>query len=176
MKSDTELMRDYLDGDQASLGEFYARHRENLARMVARKYCRGDINSGYDYAQDGFIRLIERISEFDIGLPPYPWLMTITIRLAIDGQRRASRMKPLGSAWGPCVMPEAVTEVTDLCVRVQEVVAQIHPRYVPAVTVVYLLGLSYAEAAGRLGIPINTLRTYCRRGLKQLRACFKNAA
>jgi RNA polymerase sigma-70 factor (ECF subfamily) len=40
-----------------------------------------------------------------------------------------------------------------------------------AITGAYLDGLSYAELAARAGIPLNTMRTWLRRGLVALREC-----
>jgi len=37
----------------------------------------------------------------------------------------------------------------------------------------YVMGLSYAELAARHAVPINTMRTWLRRGLQQLRECME---
>ena len=39
------------------------------------------------------------------------------------------------------------------------------------ITGAYLLGRTYSDIAGRLGVPLNTLRTWLRRGLITLREC-----
>lgn len=44
-----------------------------------------------------------------------------------------------------------------------------------AIRLAYIEGCSYQELAERFAIPLNTIRTWLRRGLQQLRECFENA-
>lgn len=55
--------------------------------------------------------------------------------------------------------------------RVAECFDRLEPDRAAAVRGAYLQGLSYADLAVRHAVPLNTMRTWLRRGLLNLREC-----
>ena len=57
--------------------------------------------------------------------------------------------------------------------RISDCFDTLEPARAAAVRGAYLDGLSYAELAERHDIPLNTVRTWLRRGLLRLRECLE---
>ena len=71
-------------GDQCALGEFFARHRERLRRMVRLRLDRrlqGRIDPD-DVLQEAFVDAARRLTEFAANrpMPPFLWLRFLTMQ------------------------------------------------------------------------------------------------
>ena len=67
--------------------------------------------------------------------------------------------------------PEQSAINTDDGNRIDECMQQLKPERAEAVRRAYVEGESYNELADRLGVPLNTVRTWLRRSLLALRDC-----
>ncbi|MGK8233050.1 sigma-70 family RNA polymerase sigma factor [Roseovarius sp. MS2] len=67
--------------------------------------------------------------------------------------------------------PEQVALARSEAGRIQRCLEELEQERRQAITGAYLDGLSYAELAARADIPLNTMRTWLRRGLAALREC-----
>ncbi len=75
-----EAVRAVLGGDHNAFSrvvELYQRRLFGLALMITR-----DASGAEEVAQDAFVRAFVHLDAYDEGHPFYPWLSTITVRLA----------------------------------------------------------------------------------------------
>ena len=103
------------------------------------------------------------------------WLITIARNTAID-RLRARRLHDdvedyHGGIAAPGGNPEHIAVARSEAGRIQSCLEELEQDRRTAITGAYLDGLSYAELATRAGIPLNTMRTWLRRGLAALREC-----
>ncbi len=69
--------------------------------------------------------------------------------------------------------PEQSAINTDDGNRIEDCMRQLKPERADAVRRAYVEGESYGELAERLGVPLNTVRTWLRRSLLALRDCLR---
>jgi RNA polymerase sigma-70 factor, ECF subfamily len=106
---------------------------------------------------------------------PMTWLIAIARNHAID-KLRAQRpghtdLDDAPEISDPAMSPEDVAINTSEGGRIAHCLDQLQPEKADAVKRAYVDGESYNELAERLGVPINTIRTWLRRSLLQLRDC-----
>lgn len=102
------------------------------------------------------------------------WLIVVARNLALDRARRHSRSRtdPLSAAGDLpdlAPSPEDAAQAECLRARVAVCLGALAPRDAEAVVAAYVHGESYADLATRFGVPLNTMRTNLRRGLRKIR-------
>lgn len=129
-----------------------------------------------DALQETFAKIWRNASQFQATeQSPMSWLIAVARNCAIDRLRqRNPDSLPLDNAnelpdSGPD--PESAAAAGDLSRRLQECLSGLEPPRGAAIAAAYAEGYSYQELAGRYAIPLNTIRTWLRRGLLQLREC-----
>ncbi|MEY8837682.1 sigma-70 family RNA polymerase sigma factor, partial [Cribrihabitans sp. XS_ASV171] len=104
------------------------------------------------------------------------WMITVTRNTAIDALRRrrggeediADHSHRLA---GSEPSPEQAALAGDEARRIRDCFEELGDDKARAVRGAYLDGYSYAELSQQLGIPLNTIRTWLRRGLQALQEC-----
>ena len=138
-----------------------------------RRYARaltGDDGEADDLIQDTLERGLARLAQWRDGDSPRKWLFSILHNLHVDGLRRKSRRPPhvgLDSVGADQAAPAADGASGRDLDRALQLLAS-EQREV--VLLVGLEGLSYAEAAEVLAIPIGTVMSRLARGRGRLRA------
>ncbi len=89
--SDARLVDAARHGDQAAFGELVLRYEHRLARVIHR-FVR-DMDQAEDLAQETFLRVYDRLDQFDSSRRFGPWLFQIGVNLTLDYLRRTSRRK-----------------------------------------------------------------------------------
>jgi len=87
--SDARLVEDARLGDQAAFGELVLRYERRLIRVIGR-FVR-DADLAEDLAQETFLRVYERLDQFDPARRFGPWLFRIGVNLTLDFLRRRKR-------------------------------------------------------------------------------------
>lgn len=111
------------------------------------------------------------------GLSPMTWLITIARNRAIDRLRAREARPGFAPAEAAVVVPspDPGPELATIRSQQQSLLAacldELGEAQAGAVRAVYLEGLTYAELAAREGVPVNTLRSWLRRGLLRLKDC-----
>jgi RNA polymerase sigma-70 factor (ECF subfamily) len=136
-----------------------------------------------DLVQDTLLRAYRAIDRFD-GRHPRAWLLTI---LRHTHYNRIRKQQPLLLADGESaerVLEQAATaapssEEVALAEQFEPVVAralaELPAEFRVAIDLVDLQGLSYAQAAARLGIPQGTVMSRLHRGRRRIRATLDEA-
>jgi RNA polymerase sigma-70 factor (ECF subfamily) len=136
-----------------------------------------DREQARDALQVTFVRIWNRAATFDPARGTAgAWMVQIARHHAIDLLRQRKRRAE--------VQPEEFQDIADpgptaerqLVIRddvrkLMECLGKLEPRKAEAVRMSYLQGLSYAELAERMDTPLNTVRTWLRRGLAALKEC-----
>jgi len=138
-----------------------------------RRYARaltGDDGEADDLIQDTLERALARLGQWRDGDSPRKWLFSILHNLHVDGLRRKSRRPPhvgLDSVGADQSAPAADgASGRDLDRALQLLPSEQRE----VVLLVGLEGLSYAEAAEVLAIPVGTVMSRLARGRGRLRA------
>lgn len=130
-----------------------------------------------DAMQDSYVKIWRHAGRYEAnGLSPMTWLITIARNTAID-RLRATRSGHQDidtpgleiAASGPT--PEQSAVATSEAQRLIGCLDELAEDRGSAVRGAYLDGKSYAELAESFSVPLNTMRTWLRRGLIALREC-----
>lgn len=137
-----------------------------------------------DALQEVFTRIWLNAHKFDPGKGSgMSWMITIARNHAIDRLRsrkpEAKRsvgpdgdgVDPVDLLVDPAPGPEAALESRGDMQRVVECFGQLERDKSAAVKGAYLEGLSYQDLSDRFNVPLNTMRSWLRRSLLQLREC-----
>ena len=166
-------MRATQAGDAASY-EQLLRSVSPLVRALARRYCRGPVQSE-DVVQDVLLTLHRVRHTWDPRRPFTPWLAAIAARRGIDRLRREARIGRFEVsdelALETFAQPEANTESGALRAAedVAPLLAALPERQRSALEAVKLRGLSVVEAASELGQSVSALKVNVHRGIQKLR-------
>lgn len=87
--SDARLVEECRRGDQAAFGELVVRYERRLLRVIGRFIRDADIAE--DLAQETFLRVYERLEQYDASRRFGPWLFRIGVNLTLDYLRKQKR-------------------------------------------------------------------------------------
>ena len=130
-----------------------------------------------DALQDIYVKIWKRADAYQPGrVQPMTWLITIARNTAID-RLRATRKghqnidTPGLELAAPGPNPEQSAVAASEATRLSNCLDDLEADRSAAVRGAYLDGDSYADLAQRFNVPLNTMRTWLRRGLMSLREC-----
>jgi RNA polymerase sigma-70 factor (ECF subfamily) len=151
---DLELFR---SGDPDAVRMVY-RAYGGLVYAVAFKAL-GSRELAEEAAQETFVKAWRAAATFDPARELGPWLATIARRTAIDIHRREARRPTERLVEAVVVeLPDGVEDTFDVW-AVREAIDQLPPLERDVVRLQHLEGLSQAEIAARLGVPIGTIKS-----------------
>jgi RNA polymerase sigma-70 factor (ECF subfamily) len=132
-----------------------------------------------DAMQDVFTRIWLRAASYDPEKGrAMTWMITMARNHAID--RLRARPAPMGddddlnNFADPAPRMETQLIAAGEARRINDCMAELEPRHGQALRGAYLSGKSYAELASAFDVPLNTMRTWLRRGLLSLKECMKS--
>jgi RNA polymerase sigma-70 factor (ECF subfamily) len=150
-----------------------ASRRESVVRQIPRlrRYARaltGDDGEADDLIQDTLERALLRLDQWRDGDTPCKWMFSILHNLHVDGRRRRSR-RPLhvGLEDVAASSPAAAADASGCDVDRALQLLNVGQREV--LLLVGVEGLTYAETADVLDIPIGTVMSRLARGRHRLR-------
>jgi len=167
-------------GDSDAFGrivELYQRRLFGLALMMAR-----DPSGAEEIVQDAFVRAFVNLVSYDDARPFYPWISTITVRLAQNWlvQRRRVNMRE-GTELDPDLATAVVTDpLTELITdendrRLWQSVSALTSGERTAVILFYRQDMSVREIASALGVNGGTVKTLLFRARQKLRLTLGDA-
>ncbi len=148
--------------------------QQRFLRSVARQLVR-DAATADDVVQESYLRAIEEPHARPRSVRA--WLGRVVANLAHDRRRgehrRERREQEVASAAGFASpadhSPAAIAARVEMHRRLADRVLALTPAYRDVVLLHHFEGLTVAQAAQRLGLPLETARTRLRRALEQLR-------
>ncbi len=175
---ETRLLATAGTGDRAAFRELYARYRAPLFSFALRLV--GDAGAAEEVLQDTFVKIWRHASAYDARKSrPFTWAVTILRRTAIDHLRKHRRTPTLQALPGADAAPAEFSlretvrqsaEAGEDAARVREVLATLAPPQRAALELALFSTLTHAAIAARVAHPANTVKTWIRRGLLELRA------
>jgi RNA polymerase sigma-70 factor (ECF subfamily) len=129
-----------------------------------------------DAMQDSYIKIWKNADRFAVnGYSPMTWLITIARNTAIDKLRATKSTADIAdftdtiAASGPTAEGQVIAAAEAR--RVSACFNELDPDRSAAIKGAYLDGMSYTDLASKFDVPLNTMRTWLRRGLIALREC-----
>lgn len=165
------------EGDRMALRALYAATAPKLFGIVLRIL--RDRSAGEDALQEVFVRVWQRAGSYDPQAgSPLVWLAAIARHKAIDRVRqdRAARLIPAEDGFLERLADTRDGE-TDLARRdaLARCLETVEPDHRNCLVLAYCEGWSREELAARHSRPVNTIKTWLRRGLMSLRGCLEAA-
>ena len=172
----TDLLVAVAKGDQNALRAVYVRQSTRLfgsAMAILR-----DRNAAADVVQDSFLKLWQRAHQYDVTRNPQAWLDAIVRYTALDAARTRGREIPtddpmLGDGAVEFDVLAAMSSSQDNA-RLRTCLGGLEPRARQGITLAFVHGMSHPEVAGRMDLPLGTVKSLIRRGLLNLRECMSS--
>jgi RNA polymerase sigma-70 factor (ECF subfamily) len=171
--SDGELIERVGEGDRDAFDELYRRYARAVLGLALRRL--GDRGRAEDAAQDAFAAIWRSAASFDRTRGGgAPWLYTVARNAIVDGLRRSpepvaeAQDEPSGERG-----PSEQAEQAWVAWRVHRALETLPERERPVIELAYWGGLSQAEIADFLQIPLGTVKTRTRSALARLAAALE---
>lgn len=184
--SDDRLIDQAIAGDSGARQVLFERFRDSAYRAAFR--ITGRHEDALDVVQDAFIKIFERLADFQRAAGLKTWLLRIVSNRALDllRSRKVRRAAPLDSgADEPRIDPPTQRaedaaghglERSELAARIAAAVATL-PEDQRSVFTLYGSGeLTYGEIAATLGIPIGTVMSRLYHARRKLHGLLRDLA
>ncbi len=170
-------MRRVASGDQTALAELYdgsSRFVYGLALRILK-----DVGAAEEVSHDVYLQVWRQADRYqEMRGDVLAWLFTLTRSRAIDRLRSAGMTRrklhaPLEEAWSLASEadgPDEDLELSDRRKMVRAALLKLTPEQRESISIAYFQGLSHAEIAEKLGLPLGTVKTRIRQGMIALRA------
>ncbi|MBN2053828.1 sigma-70 family RNA polymerase sigma factor [bacterium] len=175
MDRDSELVGRCLSGDRKAFEQLVLAYQRKVVTVIWRIVRNRD--TALDLAQDVFLKVFQRLTQFDRRRSFSTWLHRIAVNRAIDFMR-SQRVTDVSV---DNVSEEALAPASSLSTDILEdmqrrersrlvnqAMDKLPERYRMPLWLRFHEGLAYAEAAEILALPVNTVKVRVHRGLKQL--------
>jgi len=173
--SDEKLLLSYRESPDGAVFEELVRRYEKELYGYLRHYL-GNAEMAADVFQQTFLQVHLKCGQFEPGRKVRPWLYTVATNQAIDYRRRnrRHRMSSLDRAgrggeegMGPLAEllvasandPANDVETAELHEAVRRAIDALPELCREVVTLIYLQGLKYREAAQVLSVPVGTVKS-----------------
>lgn len=128
--------------------------------------------------QEIYVKIWLKADRFVISdLSPISWLVAIARNHAIDciraRKRPATEIDVALEIADPSPSAETVLIAGGEAARINNCLGELDQDRASAIRGAYLQGESYQDLAGRHNVPLNTMRTWLRRGLLKLKECLE---
>ncbi|HEX5759749.1 MAG TPA: sigma-70 family RNA polymerase sigma factor [Thermoanaerobaculia bacterium] len=176
--SDAALLARSAGGDLGAFHLFYERYAGRVHAYVQQLSRTRE--GAEDVVQEVFLAVWRKAASFrpERG-DAAGWLYTMTRNKLVDGWRRAA------PGTGPGAAPDGVDfqrlpsqrgETTELLLTVRQALARVAPEQRRAIEMAYFGGLTYEETAARLNLPLGTLKSRIRTGLRTMHGVLRERA
>jgi RNA polymerase sigma factor (sigma-70 family) len=169
--ADEALAQRFRAGDADAVRDVY-RQYGGLVFAVAHKVL-GDRGLAEEATQQAFVQAWRAAGSYDPSRELGPWLATIARRAAIDVHRRESRRAAERiddvSAAHPAIvtLPPSAEQAYDVW-EVRRAIASLPDDERDVVRLQHVEGLTHAEVAQRLGVPVGTVKSRSFRAHRRL--------
>ena len=158
-RDDQDLASAAAEGDLEAFGELVRRHQDFVYGAVLRVVRNTALAE--DISQDCFLRAYRALPDFRGDSKVRSWLYRIAHNLAINAVTRSREyptdtMPEIGSV---LESPEKSVEMAEMRAEMEQAIEELPQDLREPLVLRELDHLSYDEIAGRLGLPLNTVRT-----------------
>ena len=176
-RSDAELARDARAGSEAAYRELVTRYATPAVNFTYRMV--RDRALAEDLAQEGFLRVYQRLHTFDPERRFSSWFFQVLRNVTID-HLRVHRIptasldeleedgRRVSIVDRENASPEELAGQGELASAMTAALSRLRPEYREVVVLRYQEGLTQPEIAQMLGLPAGTVKTYLHRARKEL--------
>jgi RNA polymerase sigma factor (sigma-70 family) len=164
---DVELAALAAGGDRRAFSELVRRHGSAVRGLLRRMGA--DAALADDVAQEAFLAAYEQIADFRGEGTFHAWVKRIAARAYVRGWRREARERLLAASPEPDAPADGEAGAAGR-LDLDQALKLLPPPERVCVALCYGGGLSHAEAAQALKLPLGTVKSHVRRGLDRLRA------
>ena len=169
---DAELVRRIAAGDTEALRDLYDRFGRILFGLAYRTL--GDRQLAEDCIQEVFVTVWRNAGRYDASRALVTtWLFTIVRNKAVDAVRWQSRRgaDPLPEEWSFGESPDSadIAAAAENGERIAAALAELPQPQLEVLSLTYFEGLTNAEIAERLDVPLGTVKGRLRLALERLR-------
>ena len=173
----TEMLVRTGDEDRAAFRELYVRTNAKLFGICLR-IC-GEREAAADVLHDVYLTVWKRAGGYEPSrASPITWLATIARNRAIDWRRAqgSRRTAPIEDA--PEIADDAPLASETLIAdedahSLHRCLDELDGNQRDSIRTAFFQGVTYAELAERLNVPLGTMKSWVRRGLARLRECLE---
>jgi RNA polymerase sigma-70 factor (ECF subfamily) len=162
-------------GDRAAFERLYAATRAKLYGVVLRILKRHDLAD--EVMQEVYLKIWSGAGRYNPGVAsPITWMVSIARNRAIDLVRKRTEISIEEEPEAMDVAadlpnPLARRELSEDVRRLMGCIERLEPERQSLVLLAYRNGWSREQLAGKLGKPVNTIKTWLRRSLLEIREC-----
>lgn len=170
---DSALMARVAAGDQTAVSDLYDRYGRQVYSLAMRMLT--DAAAAEDVTQDVFVKVWRSAAKFDpergrVG----SWILHMAYTTTVDLVRARRRATPIRFDEVPeepdsAADTAAEAETAVMGAQARAALMRIPPEQRQALELAYFGALSHQEIAGKLGIPLGTVKGRVRLGLEALR-------
>jgi len=164
--SEVGLIAKAVGGDERAFEALLEAHKDMVYNVAYRML--GNAADAEDAFQETFISAYRSISRFRADSKFSTWLYRIAVNRCRD-MLSAKRSRPAFESIHEEGFDAQAPAKGDEASGIEEALARISPDYRTAITLHCLMGYSYDEAGGIMGVPGGTVKTYVHRGKEELR-------
>ena len=171
----TRLISQCATGDKAALRLLFEREAPRMIGVAERIVRRRALAE--EVAQDAFVLIWRKAASFNAALGSgRTWLYTIVRNRALNILRDESRTELAADPQDIDIASEeedAESMVARLgeATRLRACLEKLEPERRNAIVLAYTRGLSHGELAGKLDLPLGTIKSWIRRGMISLKEC-----
>ena len=172
-----DALREVARGDRAALRRIYDAEAPRMLGVAMRLLRRRALAE--EAVHDAFLQVWQKAELFDPARgEARSWLYAILRNRSLNILRGESRtelvddFEPMGLE-EPGESPEAVVLRLSESGALKRCLERLEPIRRKAVLLAYTQGLTHGELAGRLGVPLGTMKSWIRRSLMVLKECLK---
>ncbi len=170
-----EALRRCAAGDRAALRAIYDAEAPRMLGVALRLLRRRALAE--EAVHDAFVQIWQRSGSFDPARgEARTWIYAVLRHRALNILRGETRtdlvedFEPMGLT-SEDESPEAVVQRLSDAGALRRCLERLEPLRRQALLLAYVQGLSHGELAGRLGVPLGTMKSWIRRSLLALREC-----
>jgi RNA polymerase sigma-70 factor (ECF subfamily) len=164
---DLALVEACAQGVPEAFKELLSRHRRSALTLAFQML--GDAEDAEDVAQEAFVRVFQAIPQFRRQASFSTWLYRIVTNLCLGRRRRRRPVMELETMAEPASEENPARQVTEGLLA-RQVLDELPAPLRAALVLREQEGLSYAEIATALGVPVGTVRSR----LSKARMAFRN--
>ena len=171
----TDIITRCARGDRAALKQLFDAETPRMIGVAERILRRRALAE--EATQDTFVQIWRRAASFDATLGSgRTWLYTILRNRSLTILRTESRTdltadESVFDGQSEEDNPETIVLKLGEASRLRACLEQLEPNRRQAIVLAYAKGLSHGELAGKLGIPLGTIKSWIRRSMSSLKEC-----
>jgi RNA polymerase sigma factor (sigma-70 family) len=171
----TDMLKRCAGGDKSALRRLFETEAPRMIGVAERILRRRALAE--EATQDAFVQIWRKADSFDATLGNgRTWIYTIVRNRALSILRNESRTE-LSSTPETFERasedddPETAVLKLGESSRLRQCLDKLEPLRRNAIVLAYTRGLSHGELAGKLGLPLGTIKSWIRRGMASLKEC-----